>query len=419
MRIESNMAQTVEKIDQLGRYPYFVKPANLGSSVGISKVHHAAELNAALTLAAEYDRRVLVEVGINAREIEVSVLGNQDVAASLPGEIIPTDEFYSYNAKYLDGTSRLLIPAPLTQAQSDQIREFAMRAYRAADCAGLARVDFLLDKDSGEIFISEINTMPGFTRISMYPKLWEASGVAYPELVEKLLALAVERKAEPRAHTLLLWGAGMKLNQTRNISPADAARERRNQKSAPRSKLVARQVTASTSMARPQIVMRSSSGVLTAAPRTQPKASARRQTYYKVGEHTELRMPALPVIKVGYRLVSGILFAGMTTILILLLASPTFQVKGLGLAGNKRINKADVVAALNLENKSIFTVDPEAIASELSVKFPEFTDVRISFGLPAEINIAVRERKPVAWPGKRTAKVFLVGRRRRGHASTG
>jgi len=194
--IESNMAQTVEKIDQLGRYPYFVKPANLGSSVGISKVHHAAELNAALTLAAEYDRRVLVEVGINAREIEVSVLGNQEVAASLPGEIIPTDEFYSYNAKYLDGTSRLLIPAPLTQAQSDQIREFAMRAYRAADCAGLARVDFLLDKDSGEIFISEINTMPGFTRISMYPKLWEASGVSYPELVEKLLALAVERKAD-------------------------------------------------------------------------------------------------------------------------------------------------------------------------------------------------------------------------------
>ena len=199
----------------------------------------------------------------------------------------------------------------------------------------------------------------------------------------------------------------MKLNQTRNISPADAARERRNQKSAPRGKLVDRQVTASTSMARPQIVMRSSSGVLTAAPRTQPKASARRQTYYKVGEHTELRMPALPVIKVGYRLVSGILFAGMTTILILLLASPTFQVKGLGLAGNKRINKADVVAALNLENKSIFTVDPEAIASELSVKFPEFTDVRISFGLPAEINIAVRERKPVlAW--ETNGKVFWL-----------
>jgi len=194
--ITVNMAQTVEKIDQLGHYPLFVKPANLGSSVGISKVHHAAELKAALTLAAEYDRRVLVEVGIIAREIEVSVLGNQEAAASLPGEIIPTDEFYSYNAKYLDGTSKLLIPAPLTQVQSDQIRELAIKAYRAADCAGLARVDFLMDKDSGEIFISEINTMPGFTRISMYPKLWEASGVSYPELVEKLLKLAVERKAD-------------------------------------------------------------------------------------------------------------------------------------------------------------------------------------------------------------------------------
>jgi len=190
----------------------------------------------------------------------------------------------------------------------------------------------------------------------------------------------------------------MKLNQKLSQLPADAARERRNQKSAPRSKLVARQVTASTSMARPQVVLRSSSGVLTSAPRIQPKASTRHQTYYKVGEHTELRMPALPVIKVGYRLVSGILFAGMTTLLILLLASPTFQVKGMGMVGNKRINKADVVAALNLENKSIFTVDPDELASELAIKFPEFADVKISIGFPAEIHIAVRERKPVlAW----------------------
>jgi D-alanine-D-alanine ligase len=146
--------------------------------------------------AARYDRRVLVERGVNAREIEVSVLGNMDPEASIPGEIIPSDEFYSYDAKYIHEGSQLLIPAPIPLDTADQVRELALRAYLAIDCAGMARVDFLLDKDTGEIFLSEVNTIPGFTKISMYPKLWEASGLPFTALVDRLIELALERRAE-------------------------------------------------------------------------------------------------------------------------------------------------------------------------------------------------------------------------------
>jgi D-alanine-D-alanine ligase len=174
-------------------YPMFVKPANLGSSVGIHKVHTRPELLAGLADAARYDRRLLVEQGVDAREIEVSVLGNDEPIASVPGEIIPSREFYSYAAKYLDNSSKLLIPAPLTQEQSDLIRRLAVQAFKVLDCSGLARCDFLLEKSTGAIYISEINTMPGFTPISMYPKLWEASGISYPELIDRLIELALER----------------------------------------------------------------------------------------------------------------------------------------------------------------------------------------------------------------------------------
>jgi D-alanine-D-alanine ligase len=175
-------------------YPVFVKPANLGSSVGVSKAHNRSELATALDVACRYDRKLLVEAAVpNAREIEVSVLGNDDPLVSVPGEIVPGHEFYDYEAKYLDDSSQLLIPAPLTPDLTVQVQEMARQAYQVADCAGLARIDFLLDDEDKTLYLNEINTMPGFTRISMYPKLWEASGLSYPELVNRLLELALER----------------------------------------------------------------------------------------------------------------------------------------------------------------------------------------------------------------------------------
>ncbi len=178
-------------------YPCFVKPANMGSSVGVNKVHHRDELTHALNDAALYDRKILVEQAIvNAREIECSVLGNDDPIASVPGEIVPGREFYDYEAKYLDDSSQLLIPAPIDPMVAQQVRELSIQAFLALDCAGMARVDFLLARDTGELYVSEVNTIPGFTRISMYPKLWEASGVSYSELIDRLIELALERYAD-------------------------------------------------------------------------------------------------------------------------------------------------------------------------------------------------------------------------------
>jgi D-alanine-D-alanine ligase len=179
-------------------FPLFVKPANLGSSVGISKAKHAAELRTAIELAAQFDRKIVVEAAVPAaREIECAVLGNDEPEASVPGEIIPSREFYDYEAKYTDGdASRLLIPAPLTAPLAERVRELAIEAFKAVDCAGMARVDFLLAGDSGTLYLNELNTIPGFTTISMYSKMWEASGVSYPMLLDRLIALAIERHAE-------------------------------------------------------------------------------------------------------------------------------------------------------------------------------------------------------------------------------
>jgi len=178
-------------------YPCFVKPANMGSSVGVSKAHHAAELARAVNEAALYDRKILVEYAVpDAREIECSVLGNDDPIASVPGEIVPGHEFYDYEAKYLDESSQLLIPAPLDPALSQRVRDLSIKAFLALDCAGMARVDFLLARGTGELYLSEINTIPGFTRISMYPKLWEASSLPYSELIDRLIELALERHAD-------------------------------------------------------------------------------------------------------------------------------------------------------------------------------------------------------------------------------
>jgi D-alanine-D-alanine ligase len=178
-------------------FPVFVKPANLGSSVGISKVKTATELAPAIEVALEYDRKVVVEAGVpEPREIECAVLGNEDPVTSVPGEIIPSREFYDYEAKYLDDASRSVIPADLTPAQVADVQRLAVAAFRAIDGSGLSRVDFLLDGRTGALYVNEINTMPGFTSISMYAKMWEASGVSYAELVDRLIQLAQARHAE-------------------------------------------------------------------------------------------------------------------------------------------------------------------------------------------------------------------------------
>ena len=194
--IEKDMGTVIRKTETVAAYPLFVKPANMGSSVGITKCRSRADLAEGLLEAASYDRRVLVERGVNAREIEVSVLGNDEPQASVPGEVLPSREFYSYESKYVDGTSGLLIPAPLPAETAEKIRQMAVAAYKAIDCAGMARVDFFIDKVTEEIFLNEVNTIPGFTSISMYPKLWEATGLPYAKLVDRLIELALESKAE-------------------------------------------------------------------------------------------------------------------------------------------------------------------------------------------------------------------------------
>jgi len=194
--IRTNLVEAVQKAEEVALYPLFVKPVNLGSSVGISKVQNRGELQAALQKAARFDRRVLVERGLDAREIEISVLGNENPQVSVPGEIIPKDIFYTYADKYHHGDPEVLIPAPFDQVMIERIQQYALKVYQAIDGAGLARVDFLVDKPTGELYFSEINTMPGFTSISMYPKLWEASGLSYPALVDRLIELALERKAD-------------------------------------------------------------------------------------------------------------------------------------------------------------------------------------------------------------------------------
>lgn len=182
------------------KYPCFVKPVNMGSSIGISKAHHRKELIRGITDALRYDRRVVVEAAVpDAREIEIAVLGNDDVRASVPGEIIPSNEFYDYAAKYVDNRSRTVIPADLPRLVVDRLRTEAINAFQALDGAGLARVDFFMQGGSGDIFINEINTLPGFTPISMYPKLWEASGLEYGELLDELVRLALERGREKAA----------------------------------------------------------------------------------------------------------------------------------------------------------------------------------------------------------------------------
>lgn len=196
-QIQNELEGSVRQIEEAYGYPVFVKPANLGSSVGITKCRSRSDIAEGLMEAAQYDRRILVERAVpHAREIEISVLGNESAQASIAGEIVPGADFYSYEAKYELDTSQLVMPASLSPEQAETIQNLALRAYAACDCAGMARVDFLLNAESGEIFLNEINTIPGFTKISMYPKLWDKAGLAYPALVQRLIELALARKAQ-------------------------------------------------------------------------------------------------------------------------------------------------------------------------------------------------------------------------------
>ena len=198
-----NDPKKVEKQVAKLKYPVFVKPANLGSSVGISKAHSKKELGPAIEEAAKFDRKIVIEQGVGgtkekAREIECSVLGNDEPQASIPGEIVPIKEFYDYDAKYLDEGSQLIIPAKLTKKETAKVQELGIKAFKAVDCSGLARVDFLMDPKTRKIYLNEINTMPGFTAISMYPKLWAASGLEYSELIDRLVQLGIERHADKK-----------------------------------------------------------------------------------------------------------------------------------------------------------------------------------------------------------------------------
>jgi len=194
--VEGDVEAVCARVEARFPYPVFVKPANAGSSVGVGKAHGRVELRGALRTAVEYDTKALVEPGVSARELECGVLGNEQPIASIVGEVVPNREFYDYRAKYLDNASRLYIPAPIPPETAEALRRMAVEAFLALDLSGLARVDFFLDKDTERLYLNEVNTMPGFTQISMYPKLWEASGIPYPELLDRLIQLGVERQAQ-------------------------------------------------------------------------------------------------------------------------------------------------------------------------------------------------------------------------------
>jgi len=195
--IEADINKVIQKIEEMKHYPYFTKPANMGSSVGINKCKNGQQLKEGLLDAIQYDRRILVEEGLERPlEIEISVLGNENPLVSLPGEIVPGDEFYSYDDKYINGISKLIIPAELSEDMIHQIQEIAVKAYKVIDCAGMARVDFMVDEKANQIYLNELNTIPGFTKISMYTKLWEASGISFTELIDRLIDLALDRQKE-------------------------------------------------------------------------------------------------------------------------------------------------------------------------------------------------------------------------------
>lgn len=200
------------RAERVMHYPMFAKPSNMGSSVGVGKIHSPEEFAYAVTQAARYDRRILIEQGVDARECECAVLGNDNPQASVVGEIVPGNEFYDYRAKYVDDNSDLIIPAKLPERMSEEIRQLSLEAFRAVDCAGMARVDFFVERDLSKVWINELNSIPGFTRISMYPKLWEGSGLSYSALIDRLIELAFERFDDRQVNKRALDDLGSNLD---------------------------------------------------------------------------------------------------------------------------------------------------------------------------------------------------------------
>jgi D-alanine-D-alanine ligase len=193
---ERSPESILDTVEQRLGYPCFVKPVNLGSSVGVNKARDRTDLERAINVAAEFDRKIIIERGINCREVECGVLGNDEPIASVVGEVLSSNEFYDYRAKYIDGKSQVVIPADIPQVIAEEVRRQAVQAFLALDLSGLARVDFFIEKETGQVFINEVNTLPGFTSISMYPQLWEASGLPYARLMDRLIELAIERHAD-------------------------------------------------------------------------------------------------------------------------------------------------------------------------------------------------------------------------------
>ena len=208
IEFHADMNTVLDRAEAIGPYPLFTKPANMGSSVGISRCENRSDLVEGVQDALQYDRRIVIEQGIDAREIEFSVLGNEDPIASVAGEIVPSDVFYSYKAKYVDDDSELIIPAKIAQDLTDSAQQIAIEAYKAIDCAGMARVDFLLEHETDRLYLNEINTIPGFTNISMYPKLWEATGLGYRELLDRLIDLGMQRHGQ-RVKLLRSYGEAL------------------------------------------------------------------------------------------------------------------------------------------------------------------------------------------------------------------
>jgi len=207
--IQLNQRALCQAVEKQFRYPVFVKPANLGSSVGVSKARNREELEKALQAASDFDNKVLVEKAIVGREIECAVLGNEEPIASIPGEVIPGGDFYDYSAKYLEDSARLMVPAPLRPAQVKKVQQLAIDAFQAVECSGMGRVDFFLEKKTGKILLNEINTIPGFTAISMYPRMWEASGLPYPQLIDRLIELAIKRHREKTSTRYTMRPSGL------------------------------------------------------------------------------------------------------------------------------------------------------------------------------------------------------------------
>ncbi len=416
--IEQDIESALRRAEAVAGYPLFAKPANLGSSVGITKCNNRADLSEGIMEAATFDRRVLVERGVvDAREIEVSVLGNDKPEASVPGEVLPSREFYSYESKYVDGTSGLLIPAPIPAETAEKIRRMAVEAYKAIDCAGMARVDFFLEKTSGEVYLNELNTIPGFTSISMYPKLWEATSLPYARLVERLIDLALDRKAD-RDRTEHRFRRILMTTKTAS-SRSELLRQRRDSKKNPTQPSTRRTTrrdaqaglpcpdglparrSSPDSSTNPSSSNRQETGSESRTGRMGTVRNSRsrpeRKSYdvaFSLGG-TDVRAPVLTIPRLGPRWVSGGLTLLLVFILYTLWTASTFTVSAAEVSGIERLTSADIYSGLGVGGQPIFKAVPAQIEKQLRTAFPDLASVKVQVKFPNHVAVQVIERMPV------------------------